>query len=365
MKKITHKKSKGFTLAELLVAMFITTILLTVLISAAASSGEVLAKAKSKAELSEKVDRVFSILESDIESMLVRRDDKHWFYAGLPYDTSGATSPRYLTSAVTNIKVDQADNEVTNVGPYAFPSVANMVFYTAVVDSYDGVRNDNVIDQGGDVSMVEYQLDFSNMFNEQTGNNDVDTDVSAQLFRWIEFPDNVFGSLDDARPLIEVFNTSGSVGTVSYVAPDKQKTYSVLSTNVYSINATFNVSYIDTSGATEIEKKAFIALTPHESPGDYNATTLGIGPNGVLFGDAEYFFTGGSTSSYFADSSYQSGISSLKIESVNLTITLLDNAGIQYLDNVVLLDGTGNMNRSELIAKHGHVFSRTIDFPDY
>ena len=363
MKLHKNKRSKGFTIIELLVSMAITIILLTIIISVAASSGDILAKAKTKADLSAKSDRVFSILESDIESMVIRRDSSHWFYAGLPYDGAGNT-PRYLDAAAPNeVEVAQSGNTITSVGAFAFPSVANLVFYTSVVDSYDGVR-DAAGDAGGDVSFVEYQLDFSNMVNSSLDSGisgSVDDNATPQFFRWLEFPDNTFNTLSGSEPLVQVFNDN-SVST-GYSEPDKQKAYSVLSTNIYSVSATFNISYTDDSG---VKAYGFIALTPHEAAGKYNATGIGIGPNGTLYSDASEYFTGGTAPNYFSDSTAVADFNGMTIDSVNITITMLDQRGLQYLEGLISGDGGfAHMNRDELMQQHSYSFSKTLDFPDY
>lgn len=366
--EFNQNKRRGFTIVELLVSMAITVVLLSIVISVAASSADILAKAKTKADLSAKSDRIFSIMESDIDSMVIRKDSSHWFYAGLPYD-NGTNIPRYLDAAANDlVEVQQSGNEVdlSSIGRFAFPSIANMVFYTSAIDSYDGIR-DNVGDEGGDVSFVEYQLDFSNMVNSDLGGGITGTEddnPSPHFFRWIEFPDNTFKTLSGTEPLIKLFNDSAS--SVGYSEPDKQKAFSVLATNIYAISTTFNISFSDMADSTGKKIYAFIALTPHAEAGDYNATTIGIGPNGVLYGDAKAYFSGGTASEYFSDSTVLPRFNGMKIESVNITITMLDQGGLLYLESLIAGEGGfERMDRNELLQRHGYNFSKTLNFPDY
>lgn len=363
MKFNQNKGRRGFTIVELLVSMAITVVLLSIVISVAGTSADILTKAKTKADLSTKSDRIFTIMESDMDSMLIKKDTSHWFYAGLPYDV-GTNTPRYIDASANDlVEVTQRSNAVSSIGDFSFPSVANMVFYTSAIDGYDGVRN-AAGDAGGDLSFVEYQLDFNNMVNADLGSGITgtqDDNPSPHFFRWIEFPDNTFKTISGSEPLVKVFNDAAS--SAGYIEPNKQRAFSVLATNIYSLSATFNISYLDDTGR---KIYGFIVLTPHEPAGAYNATSIGIGPNGTLYSDATEYFNVGTATNYFSDSTAKVGFNGMKIDSVNVTITMLDQGGLLYLEGLISGEGSfARMDRSELLQRHGYSFSKSLDFPDY
>ena len=140
MKILRQHIKKGFTIVELLVAMTVTVILVTVLLQLTTTSGDVLTSTQNKVDLSSKANRVFDVIESDISSIVVRRDGFDWFYAGAPIE--GANAPNYINNPnVGELRVGQTNGNYVpgNSGDFSFPNVSTMVFLTAPLDRYDGL----------------------------------------------------------------------------------------------------------------------------------------------------------------------------------------------------------------------------------
>ncbi len=358
MKILRQNLKKGFTIIELLVAMAVTVILVTVLLQLTTTSGDVLTSTQNKVDLSRKANRIFDVMERDINSMVIRRDESDWFYAGTPHD-EGDNPPNYINnSGVGELEVRQEDGIVGTTGDFSFPNVGTMVFFTSPVDRYDGLIGE-LEDAGGDVSFVEYELDYRSVINSIESGGTVSTNINENarpaFFRWQEFPDSTFKLLSSAgATALEKFHSADY---------DKQQTFSVLSSQVYSVTHSFSVAYDGGVGS--------IVLTPHQANGGGNNTTaLRISRNAGLVGNATEFFEERTTGSgrYLEGWGVRADRVNLRITGVTVSLTFLDQQGLDYLRLVAdgsISGAAVSMTREELINRHGQSFSRTMKFPDY
>lgn len=367
---------KGFTIIELLISMVITVILVAILLQVTTMSSDTLVSAKNKVDLSRKAARVFEIMESDINSMVIRRDGNDWFYAGQPTDQT-ASQPNYLARGIgdplgMNLGANGAMTRPPVTNDFSFPNTCAMVFYSAPVDRYDGLIG-TAEDAGGDVSLIEYELDYRSIINTFNSSDESDIDINARptLFRWIEFPDKAFSvlgddlTISDGNPtLLEIFHSAG--GSLSV---NKQQGLSVVSSQIYSVTTSYTVAW---GGAAPGVGQ--IMLQPVEGPSNaISASAIRISGNGQLKADAtEYFEPTGTASAsrerYLDEWVPRVEFPGLRITGVTVTLTLLDEQGIDYLDLVASGSISGNavsMTKEELINRHGQTFSRHIQFPEY
>lgn len=335
----------GFTLVELMVAVAITVVLLGVLFNITAVSADTLTSAKNKVEMNKRAEIVLDQLEVDIASIILRDDDFEWFYVG-----------KALRPA------DLGPNSKPIEGDFAFPNTLGMVFYTAAVDKYDGYSgtdekdlDNEEIDRGGDVCMVNYMHDFTNPLASVGGSGSEGDDRQLQLMRFIKFPNESY------RSIASDSNASAQqVWEAKYGLPPYGLDASIAG-GVYSVSAAFELQYTDKVGDLRYHTVAITPDVATNDRGDFQATFLRIsGKKGVISDCDKLFDENTDTGEWALDEEF----SNVKVRSVTYTITFLDDEGENYLRQVVGPDGkTAYMDRKELVKQHGYSFTRVIDFP--
>ena len=102
---------------------------------------------------------------------------------------------------------------------------------------------------------------------------------------------------------------------------------------------------------------------------DQVATFLRISGSKGVISNARHMFEPSATSTEyqkrFGDRwRARAGFNDVRVESVDVSVTILDEVGQRYLDDVNH-GGSQHMTRQELIANHGRSFASTIKFPTY
>ncbi len=126
---------QGFTLIELMVAMSITTIIVTVLVYITAIATDVWNRSRAELRASRQAKVMIDSMARDFETLVIRRgNDSEWL--------SAVSSEEQLGDKVQS----------TNA--------SNLIFFTGSSDRYDGDIGVEGKDLGGDVSCVAYKLRY-------------------------------------------------------------------------------------------------------------------------------------------------------------------------------------------------------------
>ncbi|HSP42010.1 MAG TPA: prepilin-type N-terminal cleavage/methylation domain-containing protein [Luteolibacter sp.] len=175
--KTPVKHRAGFTLLELLVAMVVTTIIVTVLVSITSIAIDVWNRSRAELRASRQAKAMVDTLARDFESLVLRTgNDFEWL----------------------NVRVQPPDNS---------SNAAKMIYFTAATDRYNGEIG-TAEDLGGDVSCVGYQLDWSDPLATGSG-GDFETFV---LYRRLVNPKEAFDNLLGETDLNQAFNSvSGQI----------------------------------------------------------------------------------------------------------------------------------------------------------
>ncbi len=119
---------RGFTLLELMVAMAITTIIVTVLVSVTSIAIETWNRSRSELRAARQAKALVDTMARDFEALVTRRgNDSEWL--------SAVSDPPNLSA-----------------------NAARLVFFTAATDRYNGEIGKQGVDLGGDVSCVGYEM---------------------------------------------------------------------------------------------------------------------------------------------------------------------------------------------------------------
>ncbi len=173
----------GFTLIELMVAMGITAVIVTVLVTITSVATDTWTRSRSEVRAARQAKVMLDTMAKDFESMVSRRGTTaEWLFAGV--DTSSGL-PR-----VTQ-----------NSGSAG--AAAQLTFMTAATDRYAGQIGNETYDQGGDVSCVSYRLRFDDPIN---GQQDPESSTYV-IYRKLVNPDETFEKLLGEQDLKTAFST--------------------------------------------------------------------------------------------------------------------------------------------------------------
>lgn len=220
MKAHTHRPAKrGFTLLELIVAMAITTIIVTVLVSVTSVALDTFNRSRSELRASRQAKSMIDSMARDLEALVIR----------------SGNSSQWLSA--TSLGADPIGDNLPST------SAAKLIFFTTATDRYDGeIGSSNPDDRGGDVSCVAYQLRFSDPV-QPTVNSNINTFV---LNRLLVNPDMTFtqilGKTDSqATPpvtLLAIFEGyNGMLSQTTNLAAGNN----FIAENIYQFTLIFNV----------------------------------------------------------------------------------------------------------------------------
>jgi prepilin-type N-terminal cleavage/methylation domain-containing protein len=178
----------GFTLVELLVAMFITTIIVSVLVAITSISLDTWNRSRSELRAARQAKGMIDTMARDFESLVTRKGNTNeWL------------------SAIADEDANSLGDELKST------NATKLIFFTAATDRYDG-NIGNTKDKGGDVSCVAYQLEYKDPINKDSGKS-----KTFVLNRLLVNPDETFEQLlgethaDSDDTLEKVFD--GKFGT--------------------------------------------------------------------------------------------------------------------------------------------------------
>ena len=223
---------RGFTLMELMVAMAITTIIVTVLVSITSIAIDTWNRSRSELRAARQAKAMVDTMARDFEALVTRTgNDNEWLYALSDAPEGGSTN------------------------------AATLVFFTAATDRYDGQIGVDGTDLGGDVSCVGYKLEWKDPISAG-GSSKFKTYV---LNRYLVDPKPTFDNLLGQPKLGDTFLTS-------YGANLSQKENFVCE-NVFQFTVAFNVEVTSETG--DIENK-LVTITPSGDSRKFTITGNGI-----------------------------------------------------------------------------------------
>ncbi len=210
----THSRSSrrgGFTLIELMVAMTITTIIVTVLVSITGIAIDAWQRGRSEIRASRQAKAMLDTMAKDFESFVSRRGNNfEWMYAKVLSDLPGPSA-----------------NQSSNA--------AELTFFTAATDRYLGEIG-GADDKGGDVSCVSYRLEYQDPVK---GDEEENTSTFV-FYRLLVNPDEAFEKLLGSDNLQNAFSSFES---------KVKEVENFVCENVYQFTLTFEVEVTQRSSS--------------------------------------------------------------------------------------------------------------------
>lgn len=290
----------GFTLMELMVAMVITTIIVTVLVSITSIAMDTWNRSRAELRAARQAKAMVDTMARDLEAFVSRSANAYEWLAAVRQDIQGSAPPLNGSNA------------------------AELIFFTAATDRYNAeIGPDNTDDKGGDVSCVAYSLDYRDPL-------DADGDFPTYVLnRRLVNPDEAF---------TELLGSTDLVGDFAPFRTDISASTNFVCENVYQFTITFHleVTEVTDSGNNIIPMQVTMGDSGTSAVDSFKVRGNGIEVNPV-------------------SDEIQAG----RIKSVEISLTVLSDAGINQLHNRTF---SGDQQQ-KFIAKNGYNYSKLVQIP--
>jgi prepilin-type N-terminal cleavage/methylation domain-containing protein len=295
----TPSTKRGFTLMELMVAMAITTIIVTVLVSITSIALDTWNRSRSELRASRQAKGMIDIMARDFEALVTRRGNANEWLSAVTESSLPGGSGLKSTNA------------------------SKLIFFTAATDRYDGnIGSNNPEDKGGDVSCVAYQLDYKDPIG--SSGSGFETFVLSRL---LKDPDVTFEKLLGKPDLAAAFS--------GFATEFSDPKYFVCE-NIYQFTVTFHVQVTD---STKTPPLVNIPVTMGQSTKTFRILGTGIvsdysGPNAAL-------------------------LPSGRLTAMEISATVISDFGVDQLKRRSF---SGNQ-KAEFLAKNSYQYTKLVQLP--
>jgi type II secretory pathway pseudopilin PulG len=332
----TSAAKRGFTLVELIVAMAITIIIVGVLVSVTSIATDTWNRSRSELRASRQAKGMIDAIARDLEGLVVRRGNfNEWLSCEVDAD---------LNELGANMKSTNA---------------ARMAFFTAVTDRYDGKLGTSD-DNGGDISCVDYKLEYKDPLDNSDDGSEFKTFV---LKRLIVNPDDAFADLLGETDMAEAIKGENnknislrdilSKPTLPYLK-DVEKPENFVCENIYQFTISFAVE-VRPTGSSSVEP---VTLTISNTESDVDGISL-TGGGIVLKVGGKYAPPDFTMKSDTGMGITREEILRGQLKSFQISITVLSDMGIDQLRRRTF-SGT---QQTEFLAKHSYQYSKLVQLP--
>jgi prepilin-type N-terminal cleavage/methylation domain-containing protein len=301
------KRSRGFTLIELMVAMAITTVIVTVLVSITGVALDTWQRGRAEIRASRQAKSMLDTMAKDFESLVSRRGTKfEWLYSKVEGQLPGPSA-----------------NMSSNA--------AELIFFTAATDRYLGEIGTET-DLGGDVSCVSYQL----AYQDPVEGTEEEKSSTFVLYRKLVNPDETFEQLlgkEDLKAAFQAFEAK------------VKDVENFVCENVYQFTLTYLVEVTQTTGTTSTTVPVRVTLGE-----------TGAGKELMLRGNGiETDASAGSIKPTVTEEELKAG----RLTGVEIGITVLSDAAVIRLAE----EGLSDKAREKILAQESFQYSRVVELP--
>lgn len=304
--KTQHSLKRGFTLIELMVAMAITTIIVTVLVSITSIAMDTWNRSRSELRASKQAKAAIDIMVGDFEALVTRR---------------GGTNE--WLSAITMGTLPGANLQSSNA--------ANLIFLTAAVDRYNGNAGSGASAKPGDISCVGYTLQYQDPISGASGDFKTFT-----LNRLLLDPDTTYTKMLGKPDLTTEFQPYRS----QLESPEN-----FIAENIYQFTITFHVQVLDTTKTPPQLATVPVKMGPTEGGG--TTTDFRIQGSGIKTAFAGV--TG------ITPAMLQTG----RVTAIEVALTVVSDMAIDQLRNRKVSD----KDKGDFLSKNSYQYSKRIEVP--
>jgi len=303
----TSSAKRGFTLAELVVAMAITAIIVTVLVTVTSVALDTWNRNRSELRAARSAKTMVDFIARDFESLVIRKGNSYeWL------------------SAV-------ADSNVANPGIGGNMKSANaskLIFFTSAKDRYDG-KLGTPSDKGGEVSCVGYQLNYRDPITAGA--------AALQTFvfnRVLVDPDSTFKDLLGKPDLTTAFSTYSSLASDSK---------NFICENVFQFTITFQVTATVPASGTTPATTVNVPVIIGPTSGAMTATSFKVNGAGIV-SDID----GGTVTN--------AQLAAGRITGISFSTTVISDFGIQQMKQRTFTAA----QQADFIAKNSYQYTKLV-----
>ena len=302
-----RRRRGAFTLLELMVAMVIAGLILTVLIQVTGMAVDSWRLNQEKVRASRQAKMVLDHLARDFESIQLRGGNEfEWLYAGVDDELGGGAGKG-----------------------------AALAFFNGASDRYNGQVGTDGADRGGDVSGVAYRLIYKDPAKNDAGEFSV-----YGLYRNLVDPDKTFEELLGKSELVA---GRGDGGAFRPYLDDAGAITNFISENIVGLSVSFVVEYEARQGRGGLVTKQK-RLSVIDTDGDANFESLRIKGNGIAVSpepdDAAEFAHG-------------------RIVGVDISISVITDGAME----VIRGGGLSGDELADLLSKNTYRYAKAVDLP--
>ncbi len=314
-----HRSSRlprGFTLIELMVAMTVTTMIVTILVSITAISLDTWTRSRSEVRAARQAKSMVDTMARDLEALVIRK----------------GTNTEWLSAVSEPVESDGKPPAIES------PNSSDLIFFTAPTDRYDGdLTAEATI---GDISCVGYQLKYQDPIQTQGAKN-IPTFV---LYRLLVNPDVAYDKLlansnSSSVPLRDAFKGSFQSEL------DSAKNF--VCENIFQFTMTLNVSVNKTAPGTAAEAPVMIPIT---------LGNLGASANEFRLVSGDIITNYTSTAEDISNDDLKAG----SLTSVEISLTVLTDFGV---DQMRKRSFKSPGEQAEFLAKNSFQYSKIVQVP--
>jgi prepilin-type N-terminal cleavage/methylation domain-containing protein len=297
---------RGFTLMELMVAMAITTIIVTVLVSITSIALDTWNRSRAELRASRQAKVMIDVMARDFEALVIRRGN-----------------PNEWLSAVTETSLPGgSDLKSTNA--------SKLIFFTAATDRYNGDVGVASKDLGGDVSCVAYQLDYK----DPTSDNPSNSIQTFVLSRLLVDPKPTF---DELLGVATKANSLASVFSGKFPPSDISDPNNFIGENLFQFTITFHVQVTD---ITQVVPLVNIPITLGQNTRSFRL--LGNGIESDYTGPSAALLPGG------------------RLTALEISATVVSDFGIDQLRKRSFKDES---EKAAFLAKNSYQYTKLVQLP--
>jgi prepilin-type N-terminal cleavage/methylation domain-containing protein len=309
----TSAIKRGFTLMELMVAMAITTIIITVLVSITSIALDTWNRSRSELRAARQAKSMIDTMSRDFESLVTRK---------------GNTSEWLSAVVEPPTEMDKIGDSIKST------NASKLVFFTAATDRYNGQIGVSGTDMGGDVSCVAYQLKYR---------DPIDSSGTVKTFvlnRLLVDPDDTFNDLlgkTDATNAVKSLDNvfSGSTHGANLIKPEN-----FACENIYQFSVTFHVQVTD---ATKTPPVFDMPVSIGQTNSDKVTKAFTIQGTGIK--------------TDITDATVAAQVASGRVTAMEVSVTVLTDFGVEQLKRRTF---STDAQKAEFMAKNSYVYSKLV-----